>query len=393
MATLSPMSLLVDRTQRSRQVDDDAFRAWATDHAVFLSSEMRELRPARRAVATALRAVGMTVVMFEDLGGRDDDAETAYLDGVARSDVYVGLIADRYGTMLSSGRSPTHEEYREARRRGLKIAIWSADDGSARQGDARDFLAEVRTFHTVGTWTDPEQLPASVVTRMRELAAEADSPWIKLGDLVFRADAIVDDGRTLQIEMNSRDSEALGALESLRPGAWQRQTELPVTTADRSGTARVTAVVSSASSAQRRQLTVTAEVTWADGRRSPMASGLNGVSPEEQVEAGLRAGLFQEPLPSALGMLGSMVDAGDPLEELDALGLSHATYEAVGRLLIVERLIGQTGASRIEHIAIGPPHQGNRRIEVAWRDAIAYTNVQPARRSIEGTRTTAALSG
>ena len=78
---------------------------------------MRELGPERRAVAAELSALGMRVVRFEDLGGRDDDAVTAYLDGVARSDVYLGVVADRYGTMLPSGRSPTHEEYREARRR------------------------------------------------------------------------------------------------------------------------------------------------------------------------------------------------------------------------------------------------------------------------------------
>jgi Domain of unknown function (DUF4062) len=32
--------------------------------------------------------------------------------------VYVGIVGDRYGTMLASGRSPTHEEFLEAKRRG-----------------------------------------------------------------------------------------------------------------------------------------------------------------------------------------------------------------------------------------------------------------------------------
>jgi hypothetical protein len=382
------MPLLIDRSQRPAQIDDASLRVWAAAHAAFLSSEMRALQAERRAVADALSAIGMQVIMFEDLGGRDDDAETAYLDGVARSDVYVGLIGDRYGTMLPSGRSATHEEYREARRRGLAVAVWSATDETARQGDARDFLAEVRTFHTVGTWTDADRLPTSVVTRMRELAAEADSPWVKLGDLVFRADTIVDDGHTLQIEMSSRDQEMLAALEALRPDQWRSSSEVPVTTGNRCGRAQVTSVVSSASSTQRRQLTVRADVAWSDGRRSSFAAGINGVSAEDQVVAGLRAGLFGEALPGQLGMLAGMVDASDPLEALDALELPHATYEAVARLLIVERLLCQGGASHIEHIAIGPPHHGSRRIEVAWRDAVAYTNVEPARRSIEGVRNT-----
>jgi hypothetical protein len=38
---------------------------------------------------------GLSIVMFEDLGGRDEDAERAHLDGVARSDIYIGIIGDR----------------------------------------------------------------------------------------------------------------------------------------------------------------------------------------------------------------------------------------------------------------------------------------------------------
>lgn len=71
---------------------------------------MRELGPRRVVVADSLRDAGLSVVMFEDLGGRDEDAERAYLDGIARSNIYAGIIGDRYGTMLPSGRSATHEE-------------------------------------------------------------------------------------------------------------------------------------------------------------------------------------------------------------------------------------------------------------------------------------------
>jgi len=42
-------------------------------HAV-LSSEMRDLGPLRVVVGAALRDAGLSVVMFEDLGGRDEDA-------------------------------------------------------------------------------------------------------------------------------------------------------------------------------------------------------------------------------------------------------------------------------------------------------------------------------
>src|ERR1035441_1796999 len=166
------MPLIIDRTQSPPALDEASFRAWAATHTVFVSSEMRELKSERRAVADALRAIGVKVVMFEDLGGRDDDPETAYLDGVARSDIYVAIVADRYGRMLPSGRSPTHEEYLEARRRGLRIAAWVAEDDSARQGHARDFVAELQVFHATGTYTTVSSLTRSIDERIREIAAE-----------------------------------------------------------------------------------------------------------------------------------------------------------------------------------------------------------------------------
>ncbi len=138
------MTLIVDTASASRRIVADDFRRWAESRTIFLSSEMRELNSLRARVAGALLNAGFSVVTFEDLGGRDEDAERAYLDGVARSDIYVGVLADRYGTMLASGRSPTHEEYLEARRLGKRISFWLAQDASVRQGNALDFAQEIQ---------------------------------------------------------------------------------------------------------------------------------------------------------------------------------------------------------------------------------------------------------
>jgi len=380
------MPLIVDRSQGSNPLDDEALRAWAARRTVFISSEMRELGPERRAVAAGLSALGMRVVMFEDLGGRDDDAVTAYLDGVARSDVYLGVVADRYGTMLPSGRSPTHEEYREARRRGLRIAVWVAADGAGRQGDARDFVDELRAFHTTGTYADVDSLVRSVRSRLLEMAADEDSPWVKIGNVVFRAESIEDDGRNLVISMQTRDRDVLAAIRELRPNAMRSGHEVAVTTFDGSGSARITEVASAASSATASRLRIAAAVEWADGRRPSTAAGLNGVTVEEQVAVGLSAGLFGTPLPPQLGLLASSIDSSDPLADLDRLGLPFSVYEPVARLLIVERLVGRHAASRVEHVAVGPEHVGSREVEVAWTDARYAQNVEPERRELSGTR-------
>jgi hypothetical protein len=120
-----------------------------------------------------------------------------------------------------------------------------------------------------------------------------------------------------------------------------------------------------------------------DGRRPALAANINGVSFEEQTEAGLAAGLFGRPLPQRLGMLARTVDDSDPLAELDPLGLPHAVYEPVARLLITERLITVGAVSHVE-VAVGPPRAGLRSISAAWRDPAAYSNEEPRRSTVGG---------
>jgi hypothetical protein len=191
--------ILVDTASAVRRLERDAFARWAATRTVFLSSEMRELGELRRTVARALRDAGFSVVVFEDLGGRDEDAEHAYLDGVARSDIYVGVVADRYGTMLATGRSPTHEEYLEARRRGKRISVWLQRDAGGRQGNAADFAQEVQAFHTTGQFTDAEDLSGRLLQRLAEIAADDEAPWVKIGDVLMRASRIRDEGAAIVV--------------------------------------------------------------------------------------------------------------------------------------------------------------------------------------------------
>jgi hypothetical protein len=229
-----------------------------------------------------------------------------------------------------------------------------------------------------------------VEARLRELAVESESPWVKLGDVAVRAQSVEDDGRLLTVTVASRDAPVLAALEGLRPDGWGRSSEIAVTLPHSSGRARVSEVRSRVLSSTARELVLTAEVTWADGRRPSLATGLNGISFEEQIEVGLRAGLLREPLPERLGMLASMIDSSDPLAPLDGLGLSHAVYAPVARLLFVERLLGGVGASRVHEATVGPEYGGQRRVRVVWTEPLWAANVTPGRREIEGRRTTAA---
>lgn len=378
------MALLIDRASTSRRLSGEDLRPWAEGHSAFISSEMGQLGPERAVLAETLRDLGMSVVVFEDLGGRDEDAVTAYLDGVARSDIYIGIVADRYGQMQTSGRSPTHEEYLYAERNGKRVSFWVSENDADRQGNARDFVQEVQVFHTTGRFRDPEDLARRVLERMAEMAADDESPWVKVGEAVFRAEVIRDQGDRFEIEAEIRDAGVVHYLESLRPDQWNRNSETVITTRQRSGTATVEEVTSESRSASRTKVTLAGRVAWADGSGDPMAAGTAGLSPEDLTELGLRAGLFGEALPESLGMMEFMLDSSDPLAELGEVQIPESGVQSIARLLLVERLLGARRVARIERFALGPQSRGERRLSLTYAEGRRYSNVEPGMRTIEG---------
>lgn len=86
------MPLLIDTASSARRLTSDQFQRWAQDRAVFVSSVMDEFMSERALVADALRDLGLRPILFEELGGRDDNAEQAFLSGVDQSDIYVGVM-------------------------------------------------------------------------------------------------------------------------------------------------------------------------------------------------------------------------------------------------------------------------------------------------------------
>ncbi len=81
-----------------------------------------------------------------------------------------------------------------------------------------------------------------------------------------------------------------------------------------------------------------------------------------------------------------MIDTTDPLGPLTGLALTPAVEEAVGRLLLAERLLASGKASHIEWFALGPAHLGQRRLELTYVEPRRYANAQPGVRRIDGVR-------
>ena len=351
-----------------------------SDQTVFVSSVMAGMTAEREAVRAAVEGAGGKVSMFERFGGRDDDAETAYLARVRASDIYVGVLGNRYGQPERTGYSPTHTEYREAIKAGLRISVWATTDDM--DGRQQDFLNEIRTFHTTGSYFDPDELRESLKRRLMEVAAAAYSPWCKVGPVLFRARRYSDDGTGINVEASIRDDEVLAALEGLRPDPWHYRQRSRITCTGRTQAVEIDSVSVAATGGPSRNLqTAATKVAETQSDRGLMDFSLGDRSPDDVTDIALRAALLGEPSP--LGQMAFMAEMENPMSGIDQLGLDEDSFAGVAEVLLVESLVGSGRIERITALQIGPIRSG-RPIRLEWLPPRRFSNGGPGRRKIVG---------
>lgn len=358
-------SLIVARGSVALRPNDEQVRAWGSDRAIFISSVMSEFQDERLALADAIaEEIGAEPVLFERFGGRDEGAERAYLEGIRRSDVYVGVVGDLYGTIMETGRSATHEEYLEAVRLGKRISVWTAVDGSARQGYARDFVSEVRLFHTTGAFSDGTELVAGAIRRLREIAAYDLSPWVKLGDVAFRASHIEEGSETITLHASVRDSDVERALIELRGGRFGQQ---PTVYSDHSMSVPVVVdeVTRSSTSTATSELSIQLQKQAHGGVTPGMGRvTIQNYQPDQLVELGLRHSLLGEALPAELTQFGMF---GVPSFTLSGIeGVDADAAAAVARVILVAQLVGGGHARDVRQVLYGGGQRGSPRLRVVW---------------------------
>ncbi len=138
---------------------------------IFLSSVMRGFDTERSAAKDAIETLRHEAIMAEDFGAKPHSSQLACLEGVRTSDVYVGVFGERYGELVQSGLSPTEEEFREARRRGMPILCFiSKGDKEPRQ---EKFLQEIKGFedgYFVAFYSEPANLGKEVIRALNDLS-------------------------------------------------------------------------------------------------------------------------------------------------------------------------------------------------------------------------------
>jgi hypothetical protein len=143
---------------------------------VFISSVTHLLKEERAALPPFLKLLDHEPVRFEDFEAQDRSSREACLAGVEVADAYVLLLGPRYGTpFLDTGLSPTAEEFRRARQRGIPILVFNKSVDEEDEPAQVDFKSEVGHYVNGRLWrsfTDAASCNQAVGEALKALEAE-----------------------------------------------------------------------------------------------------------------------------------------------------------------------------------------------------------------------------
>ncbi len=160
----------------------------ARKRVIYVSSTFVDLREHRAALKTALEKAQYDVESMEKYPAFDERPLDKCLADVARADVYVLVVAHRYGFRPKEGnperKSITHLEYEEAgRHEGKPRLVFTVDPEHRwspkwidKGDDARDlevFRAAVEDRHGVNRFSDSDHLASLVLQALRAWESDA----------------------------------------------------------------------------------------------------------------------------------------------------------------------------------------------------------------------------
>jgi hypothetical protein len=320
---------------------------------------------------------------------RDDDLadpENAYTAEVATSGIYVAILGQQYGRRLPTRFSATHTEYNFAEEQGLRICVYPLDV-SDREGHEQKFLDDIWQFHTAPIVTRAD-LPAAVVRRLRQIAAEDLSPWCKLGPNVLRTSSVQEAGDEIIVTSRVRNRDVAHALDQMRKDNWSTF-EGDFTWDGRCEYVRVASIATTTTASTARSYRLVLERR--ENRRSSGLewSSFNGKSAEEWTEIAVKSSLFGEANPLRQQHMEFMADIGDPLAPLRGVHISEEIVRPVVHLLLTEALVGGGRASRLTSLRLGVALSGRRNLQLVWEAPGRYTNERPSRHQVSGILTLA----
>jgi hypothetical protein len=172
-------------------------------YQVFVSSTFVDLQNERRAVMTALMEAGYIPAGMEFFGAVDE-AQFEFIKRVIdRSDYYIVIVGNRYGSTDADGFSYTEKEYDYAVKRGLKVIALLhrtpenlphkfAEKKTKLQRRLAAFRKKLEKGRVVTFWTEPNVLPKDAVVAMsKQVNLFPATGWVR-GDQVANATALAE---------------------------------------------------------------------------------------------------------------------------------------------------------------------------------------------------------
>lgn len=165
---------------------------------VFVSSTFVDLQIHRKAVWEILQKFDVTVRGMEQFGARTETPLQTCIWEVDQSDIYVGIIGFRLGSVeSSSGKSYTQLEYERAHALSKEIFIYLVDeqnalvprrfiDGGEAMEKLESFKGILRERHTIETYLNESDLVEKLA---RDLKRHVDSREPSKSDLPENEDA------------------------------------------------------------------------------------------------------------------------------------------------------------------------------------------------------------
>lgn len=166
---------------------------------VYISSTAADLAEYRKSVMTTLRRQGHEYLAMEDYTASEQVPLQRCLEDVARSELYIGLFAWRYGFIPpGEAASITELEYRHALRKRIPVLLFLVDPDAAwpynhiDRGDPGDSIANLRQefqeHSLVDFFSTADELAAKVassVSRIREATSISSDSRPSLAILPF----------------------------------------------------------------------------------------------------------------------------------------------------------------------------------------------------------------
>jgi HEAT repeat protein len=160
---------------------------------VYVSSTYQDLKDCRQAIRSALQRMGLDDVAMEAYAAGEERPVDRCLDDVRSADIYVGVLAWRYGFIPAGGNvSITELEYRAAGDAGVPRLIFVLDLDAPWPRSAMDkdparieaFREHVRDAHVCDSFVSAEDLRAKVAEAVGRhlqkwpgMTGGADSAW------------------------------------------------------------------------------------------------------------------------------------------------------------------------------------------------------------------------